>query len=72
MGLTRDDGRIEVWSEAVADPVAVRSAWADNPVCDPRSTSGLPVTPFRADDFPGRDRDGEVEVIVRTVVDRVA
>jgi sialate O-acetylesterase len=48
-----DDGRIEVWSEAVADPVAVRYAWADNPVCNMYSTAGLPLTPFRTDDFPG-------------------
>jgi sialate O-acetylesterase len=49
----RDDGRIEVWSEAVSEPVAVRYAWADNPVCNMYSTSGLPLTPFRTDDFPG-------------------
>jgi sialate O-acetylesterase len=49
----RDDGRIEVWSDAVTDPVAVRYAWADNPVCNMYATSGLPLTPFRTDDFPG-------------------
>jgi sialate O-acetylesterase len=49
----RDDGRIEVWSDAVAEPVAVRYAWADNPVCNMYSTAGLPLTPFRTDDFPG-------------------
>jgi sialate O-acetylesterase len=49
----RDDGRIEVWSDAVADPVAVRYAWADNPVCNMYSASGLPLTPFRTDDYPG-------------------
>ena len=47
------DGRIEVSSEAVAEPVAVRYAWADNPVCNMYSASGLPLTPFRTDDFPG-------------------
>ena len=47
------DGRIEVSSEAVADPVAVRYAWADNPVCNMYSSTGLPLTPFRTDDFPG-------------------
>ena len=46
------DGRIEVWSDAVTDPVAVRYAWADNPVCNMYSTAGLPLTPFRTDDFP--------------------
>jgi len=47
------DGRIEIWSDAVADPVAVRYAWADNPVCNMYSEAGLPLTPFRTDDFPG-------------------
>jgi sialate O-acetylesterase len=47
------DGRIEVWSDAVANPVAVRYAWADNPVCNIYSAAGLPLTPFRTDDFPG-------------------
>jgi len=44
---------IEVWSDQVADPVAVRYAWADNPVCNLYSAEGLPVTPFRTDDWPG-------------------
>jgi len=47
------DGRIEVESTTVAEPVAVRYAWADNPVCNMYSSSGLPLTPFRTDDFPG-------------------
>jgi sialate O-acetylesterase len=45
--------KIEVWSDAVADPVAVRYAWADNPVCNLYSNAGLPATPFRTDDWPG-------------------
>jgi sialate O-acetylesterase len=47
------DGRVEVWSDAVSEPVAVRYAWADNPVCNMYSAAGLPLTPFRTDDFPG-------------------
>ena len=47
------DGRIEVSAEEVAEPVAVRYAWADNPVCNMYSAAGLPLTPFRTDDFPG-------------------
>jgi sialate O-acetylesterase len=42
-----------VSSEAVPEPVAVRYAWADNPVCNVYSKAGLPLTPFRTDDFPG-------------------
>jgi sialate O-acetylesterase len=45
--------RIEVWSDEVADPVAVRYAWADNPICNVQSRDGLPLTPFRTDDWPG-------------------
>jgi sialate O-acetylesterase len=43
--------RVEVSSEQVAAPVAVRYAWADNPVCNLFSADGLPVTPFRTDNF---------------------
>jgi len=44
--------KIEVSAAAVAKPVAVRYAWSDNPVCNVYSTEGLPMTPFRTDDFP--------------------
>ncbi len=44
--------KIEVWADEVATPVAVRYAWADNPVCNVLSKEGLPMTPFRTDDFP--------------------
>jgi len=49
----RPDGRLEVWADGIAEPVAVRYAWADNPVCNVYSASGLPLTPFRTDEFPG-------------------
>ena len=49
----REDGRIEVSADGVNDPVAVRYAWADNPVCNMFDGAGLPLTPFRTDDFPG-------------------
>ena len=45
--------RVEVWSDEVAEPEAVRYAWADNPVCNLFSAVGLPATPFRTDDRPG-------------------
>jgi sialate O-acetylesterase len=44
---------IVVWSDKVPDPVAVRYAWADNPRCNVYSRNGLPLTPFRTDDWPG-------------------
>jgi sialate O-acetylesterase len=43
--------KVEVSSDQVAAPIAVRYAWADNPVCNLFSAEGLPVTPFRTDDF---------------------
>ena len=45
--------QIEVWSESVSNPAAVRYAWADNPVCNVQNKEGLPLTPFRTDDWPG-------------------
>jgi sialate O-acetylesterase len=44
---------VEVSSDQVAQPAAVRYAWADNPVCNLYSNQGLPVTPFRTDPWPG-------------------
>ena len=43
---------IEVWSDAVNEPLAVRYAWVDNPVANVQNKEGLPLTPFRTDDFP--------------------
>jgi len=48
-----DRDTIEVWSESVENPVAVRYAWANNPDCNVFSREGLPATPFRTDDWPG-------------------
>lgn len=47
--------KVEVWSEEIQNPVAVRYAWMNNPVCNLYRKDGsvtLPVTPFRTDDFP--------------------
>ncbi len=44
---------VVVWSDEVDRPVAVRYGWADNPVCNVQSADGLPVTPFRTDDWKG-------------------
>jgi len=43
--------RVELTCAAVKAPIAVRYAWADNPVCNLFSNDGLPVTPFRTDEF---------------------
>lgn len=43
--------RVVVKSPEVPHPVAVRYAWADNPECNFQTASGLPVGPFRTDDW---------------------
>ncbi len=45
--------KIEVWSDSVKEPVSVRYGWAQNPVCNVQSKEGLPLTPFRTDEWPG-------------------
>jgi sialate O-acetylesterase len=45
------NNKVELTCDKVSKPVAVRYAWADNPVCNLFSNEGLPVTPFRTDDF---------------------
>ena len=52
------DARIEgdtvvVSSDKVTEPIAVRYAWADNPVCSLYNKAGLPASPFRTDMWPG-------------------
>lgn len=46
--------RVEVWSPAVTQPLAVRYAFNNNPK-HPNLTNetGLPASPFRTDDWPG-------------------
>lgn len=43
----------------VPKPVAVRYAWSDNPICNVFSAEGLPLTPFRTDDWPGVTANAE-------------
>lgn len=40
-------------SPNVLTPVAVRYAWADNPVCNLSNSYNLPASPFRTDDWLG-------------------
>ena len=42
---------VVVSSDEVAFPVAVRYAWANNPVCNLYNGAGLPAGPFRTDDW---------------------
>lgn len=40
-----------VSSPEVSEPVAVRYAWADNPIANLYNKEGLPASPFRSDDW---------------------
>ena len=44
---------VVVWSEDVPQPLVVRYAWSENPVCNLYNSEGLPAWPFRTDDWPG-------------------
>ena len=48
------DGKVIVWSDAVADPVAVHYGWADdNMEANLFNKEGLPAAPFRTDTWKG-------------------
>jgi len=46
------EGRIKVWSDRVAQPVAVRYGWANCPAVNVANRAGLPMSPFRTDHWP--------------------
>ena len=48
-----DGNTIVVSAPQITHPVAVRYAWAVNPVCNLYNTDGLPASPFRTDTWPG-------------------
>ncbi len=43
-----------LWNLKIKDPVAVRYAWAANPVCNLYNAAELPASPFRTDDWRGK------------------
>jgi sialate O-acetylesterase len=48
-----DGDSVLVSSDAVAEPVAVRYGWADNPPANLYNKEGLPAVPFRTDQWTG-------------------
>jgi sialate O-acetylesterase len=50
---TIQGNQIVVSSDQVANPVAVRYAWGNNPVANMTSNDGLPASPFRTDTWQG-------------------
>lgn len=51
--------KVKVWNDAEEAPVAVRYAWANNPVANLMNREGLPVDPFRTDDWKLVTQPGE-------------
>ena len=46
-----DGDKVIVFSDDVAQPAAVRYAWADNPNCNLFNGAGIPAAPFRTDNW---------------------
>ena len=44
--------KMEVWSDQVAQPAAVRYGWANYPIANVSNRAGLPMSPFRTDQGP--------------------
>ena len=52
-----DGKKVIVKAKGVANPVAVRYAWANNPACNLYDSTGLPASPFRTDAWPWTTKD---------------
>jgi sialate O-acetylesterase len=48
-----DGDSVVVSNDAIAEPMSVRYAWANNPICNLYNQAGLPASPFRTDTWPG-------------------
>jgi len=45
--------QVIAWSKEVNHPIAIRYAWANNPICNLYNSVGLPAGPFRTDNWQG-------------------
>jgi sialate O-acetylesterase len=52
-----DGNSVILSSREIITPVAVRYAWADNPICNLYNGANLPASPFRTDSWPGITAD---------------
>jgi len=48
-----EGNEVIIYADKVAEPVAVRYAWADNPECNLINSANLPAVPFRTDEWKG-------------------
>ena len=46
-----DGDEVVVWNSKIKNPVAVRYAWASNPLCNLYNGADLPASPFRTDSW---------------------
>jgi len=51
--LNGEGDKVVVWNSEINNPVAVRYAWASNPICNLYNSADLPTAPFRTDDWKG-------------------
>jgi sialate O-acetylesterase len=49
-----DGEKVIVWNSEIKNPVAVRYAWAANPICNLYNGADLPASPFRTDEWKGK------------------
>ncbi|NWF88349.1 MAG: 9-O-acetylesterase [Ignavibacteriaceae bacterium] len=54
-----DKNTVLVWSPKVSKPIAVRYAWASNPLCNLYNSFDLPASPFRTDNWEVLTKDFE-------------
>ena len=48
-----DGNTVLVSNSKIKNPIAVRYAWANNPICNLYNKAGLPASPFRTDSWKG-------------------
>lgn len=48
-----EGNEVIIYADKVAEPAAVRYAWADNPECNLVNSENLPAIPFRTDEWKG-------------------
>jgi len=50
---TIEGNEVVVWDSKIEKPVAVRYAWASNPICNLFNEADLPASPFRTNNWEG-------------------
>jgi hypothetical protein len=66
-----DGNSVLVWSNDVSIPVAVRYAWAQNPLLSLYNQAGLPVSSFRTDHWPVDMKGYKGDTIRKTVLNQL-